>query len=90
MNPVIPRFFPQLQPLLRLSELTKADFATPRVEIPQTQNALGPSEKTPAPAREVLMATALAYQGPIIAKMFIEEDEKKESEVSYLDHTLAV
>lgn len=74
INSVTPRLFPQLQ-APRLSKLTRADFTTPRAEIPKTQYTLSPNEKTPAPAREVLMAAALASQGPIIARMFIEEDK---------------
>ena len=87
INPVIPRFF---SPAPRMPRLTAPDFATPRAEIPETKNILSPSEQTPPPAREVLMATALAYQGPIMAKMFIEEDKKRDwSEASSPNYTMA-
>ena len=85
-----PRFF---SPTPRMPRLTAPDFTTPRAEIPQTQNTLSSHEKTPIPAREFLMAAALAYQayqGPIMAKMFIEEDKKRESaETSSPNFTMA-
>ena len=91
MNPIIssvtPRFFPQ--PLTqRLSRLTQADFTSPRTELPQIQKALSPHEQTPAPAREILMATALASQGPVIARMYLEE-EKRNPSLEPTDYTVA-
>ena len=92
MNPVIgsitPRFFPQL-PMPRLTRLTQADFTTPRAEVPQTQTVLSSHEKTPPPAREALMAAALASWGPVMAKNFIEEDNNRESAVHAIDVSLA-
>ena len=87
INPVTPRFFPQ--PLTqRLGRLTEADFTTPRTEIPPTQKALSYHEQTPAPAREILMAVALASQGPVIARMFLEE-EKRNPSLESTDYTVA-
>ena len=88
INPATPRPFPLLSP--KALRLTPRDFSTPRAEIPQTQTILSSNEKTPEPARNVLMAAALAYyQAPLLARMFIEEDKKKE-EASTPDYTLAV
>ena len=89
INPVTPRFFPQ--PLTqRLGRLTEADFTTPRTEIPPTQKALSYHEQTPPPAREILMAAALAYQGPVMAKSLIEEQKKKEATNYSADFSMAV
>ncbi len=62
---------------LPLQRLTRNDLSTPRAEIPPTQRTLSTYEKTPVPAREILMATALAYQGPIMARMLMQEDDNR-------------
>ncbi len=77
INPATSRLFPQLPASRRL---TATDFTTPQAAIPKTQSTISVSEKTPPPAREVLMAAALAYQGPILAKMFIQESKKEEQD----------
>ncbi len=85
ISAITPRLFPQVphQPV----RLTRNDFfPTPRVEIPPVQSTS--NYTVPAPAKEILMATALASWAPIIAKTLIEQ-EKKESEASAPNYTLA-
>ena len=88
INPVMPRFFPQLSP--KPLRLTGNDFSTPRTEVPQIQAVLSPLEKTPPPAREVLMATALASWGPVMAKSLIEDAKKKEVVDYPVDFSMAI
>ena len=88
INSITPRFFPNLPP--KTVRLTNTDFTTPRSQVPQTQRVLSPHEKTPEPVREILMAAALAYQGPVMAKSLIEEAKRNESNNLKPDYISAI
>ena len=83
---ITPRFFSPLttKPL----RLSPDDFFTPRTELPKTQNVLSPYEQTPAPAREALMAAALAHN-PIFAKQLMQDEKRKEAEDFSPNYTMA-
>ena len=84
ISAVTPRLFPQLHAAVKL---TANDLPTSRIETPPVQNIS--NHVMPAPDKEVLMATALASWAPLIARGYIEQDKKKESEALASDYTLA-
>ena len=88
ISAITPRLFPQQLPVPnRLPKLTANDSSTPRTEIPRAQQTS--NYIMPAPTAEILKATALASWAPFIAKTYIEQDKKKESEAITPDYTIA-
>ncbi len=87
MNPagiITPRLFSPFP--VRDTKLTADNLPSQKIETPQVHRTS--NYVIPAPDKEILMATAVASWAPVMARSYIEQ-EKRESEISSPDYTLA-